>query len=125
MKAVYIKAETMELKIINLIEGDDSSMFNQIHELLGVPSVDYALRTIENKAYYFMVDDVGLNKENFIISAWSPDRDSVLAGNLIISKTNYIGELEELNSSDVERIERNIDEVMLKDGTKKKILLLD
>lgn len=125
MKAVYIKAETMELKIIDLIEGDDSSMFNQIHELLGVPSVDYALRTIENKAYYFMVDDVGLNKEDYIISAWSPDRDSVLAGNLIISKTNYIGELEELNSSDVERIERNIDEVMLKDGTKKKILLLD
>ena len=125
MKAVYIKAETMELKIIDLIEGDDSSMFNQIHELLGVPSIDYVFRSIENKAYYFMVDDVGLNKEDFIISAWSPDRDSVLAGNLIISKTNYIGELEELNSSDVERIERNIDEVMLKDGTKKKILLLD
>ena len=125
MKAVYIKAETMELKIIDLIEGDDSSMFNQIHELLGVSSIDYAFRSIENKAYYFMVDDVGLNKEDFIISAWSPDRDSVLAGNLIISKTNYIGELEELNSSDVERIERNIDEVMLKDGTKKKILLLD
>ncbi len=125
MKAVYIKAETMELKIIDLIEGDDSSMFNQIHELLGVPNIDFAFRSIENKAYYFMVDDVGLNKEDFIISAWSPDRDSVLAGNLIISKTNYIGELEELNSSDVERIERNIDEVMLKDGTKKKILLLD
>lgn len=125
MKAVYIKAETMDLKIIDLIDGDDSSMFNQIHEIIGVSSIDYAFRSIENKEYYFMVDDIGLNKEDFIVSAWSPTKDSVLAGNLIISKTNYIGEMEELDSSDIERIERNIDEVMLKGGITKKVLLLD
>lgn len=125
MKAVYIKAETMDLKIIDLIEGDDSSMFNQIHEIIGVSSIDYAFRSIENKEYYFMVDDIGLNKKDFIVSAWSPTKDSVLAGNLIISKTNYIGEMEELDSSDIERIERNIDEVMLKGEKTKKVLLLD
>lgn len=125
MKAVYIKAETMDVEIIELLEDNDREIYNQIHEILGVSGIDYAYRSIEGKEYYFMVDDYGLRKEDFIVSAWSPSRDSVLVGDLIISKTNYIGELEELENSDIQRINKNIDEVTLKSGKKKKVLFLD
>ena len=125
MKAVYIKAETMDVEIIELLEDNDREIYNQIHGILGVSGIDYAYRSIEGKEYYFMVDDYGLRKEDFIVSAWSPSRDSVLVGDLIISKTNYIGELEELDNSDIQRINKNIDEVTLKSGKKKKVLFLD
>ena len=125
MKAVYIKAETMDVEIIELLEDNDREIYNQIHEILGVSGIDYAYRSIEGKEYYFMVDDYGLRKEDFIVSAWSPSRDSVLAGDLIVSKTNVIGKTVSLNDDDIKRIERNINEVTFRSGEKKKVLFLD
>lgn len=124
MKAIHIKAETMEAKTINL-EDNSSDRIDQIHKILDVSTLDFVTKKIEGFPYYFLVDDNGLNKEDFIVSAWSPTQDYILAGDLIISKTNMLGESEALDDEDVERIIRNIDEVLLKTGEYKKILFLD
>lgn len=125
MKALLIKAETMETTVVDLIEDEDTGSSEQIHKLLSVSGVDYAYRTIENKEYYFIVDDYGLRNEDYIVCAWSPSRDSVLAGDLIVSKTNVIGKTVSLNDDDIKRIERNINEVTFRSGEKKKVLFLD
>ena len=124
MKALLLRADTMETKIIDLNDNLTSQLI-QIKSLLKTDDLDYTNRRIEGIEYSFAIDDWGLTKENYIISAVSKSTKGIIAGDLLISKTDRLERIIGLDKRDIKRIIRNIDEVIFESGETKKVLLLD
>ena len=124
MKALLLRATTMETEIIDLNENLTSQLI-QTKSLLRTDDLDYTDRRIEGVEYSIALDDWGLTKEDYIISAVSKSTKGIIAGDLLISKTDHLDRIIGLEKRDIKRIIRNIDEVVFESGETKKVLLFD
>ena len=91
-----VKKDTVRLAQCN--ELDD------YYRELDVEIFDIARRKIGGQYYDIFVGDVGLYRENPVISAVSAKAEPMLVGNLIFANHDGSGETVSLNDSDIKRI---------------------
>ncbi len=103
MKVVYLNVENQELPKVIDIE-DKLEVF---YELIGCRCIDILRRKIGNKYFDIIIDDEGLLKESYIISAVDTQFKPMLAGNLIVSKSDDEGKMIDLSEEDIKQILRH------------------
>lgn len=81
---------------------------------LDADMLDIARRNIGGKAYDIFVDDIGLFRENPVVSAITKDLEPMLVGNLIFANHDVEGNTTSLTDEDMARILGNIVQVSTK-----------
>lgn len=103
MKSLLIDVENCEVKEVEI------SDFTDFYKYIGRSAFDVAGRYIgdENRWYDIFVDDIGMLKENPIISAINVT-EIMLVGNLVITKTAENGEQLPLSDDDIKYLYKYI-----------------
>jgi len=77
---------------------------DSLHATIKCHNFDIATRLIGNKEYDIFIDDEGLLIHNPTINGFCIDWDEVLAGNLLVLKSNQEGETISLTTKDIEHV---------------------
>jgi hypothetical protein len=97
-----------KLRVAECIELED------FYRELDADMFDIAQRNIGGKAYDIFVDDIGLFRENPVVSAITKDLEPMLVGNLIFANHDVEGNTTSLTDEDMARILGNIVQVSTK-----------
>lgn len=89
---------------IEILDNSKDWDLKELYRLLNCDCIDITSRYIGKDRYQFIVDDMGLLKNDNFISAHCLDYREVLVGNIIITKYDEDGELEGLNDDEVKEI---------------------
>lgn len=87
------------VKVVDIPHTLDS-----LHTTLKCHTFDIATRLIGNKPFDIFLDDEGLLIDNPIINGFCIDAKEVLAGNLLVLKSNEEGETISISTQDIEHI---------------------
>lgn len=77
---------------------------------------DIAVRKIGGQSYDIFCDDIGMWREQPIVSAIGPNGEPMLVGNLVFANHNQAGETTDLSDDDINRIIANMVIICKKDG---------
>lgn len=105
MRAILVTAG-QDVKEVNI----DASL-DGIYECLGCDIIDIARRSIGGQPYCFVVDDMGLLRDDPIVTAYSRSREPMLVGNLLITNEKHTpegGDLADLTDIDVKHIMKHV-----------------
>jgi hypothetical protein len=101
---VFRIAEDKEFTGVIEIKKDLDSYYKAMDcELIDVVKVK-----LGSRQYDIIVDDEGLLKNDFVITAVDPSRERYLAGNILIAKYTGKGEFGSISEDDVENIKNNL-----------------
>lgn len=103
MKSLLIDVVNCEVKEVEITD------FHDFYKHIGCSAFDVAGRYIgdENRWFDIFVDDIGMLKENAIISAINVT-EVMLVGNLVITRTGEDGEQLPLSNDDIEYLYKYI-----------------
>ena len=88
------------------MEVEDS--IEEYHKLIKCDCLDITRRSVGDKLFCFIVDDMGLYDARCIVSAWTEKGVPALVGNLIIAgNVDKYGNLTSLTKKDVDLIMRH------------------
>ena len=111
------KHEVKEVQIKN---------FRDIQKEINTEIFDVVSRQIgtnEYRVYDIYVDDIGLLKPNPQVSAWGPTDNSTLVGDILVSLTDYKGDMVDLSQDDINYIKDHCHTVINLDGGEEVIAL--
>lgn len=99
----------------NELRETECNDLDDFYRDLGADPFDIARRKIGGKMYDIFVDDMGLFKENPIVSAVSKSAEPMLVGNLIFANHDSEGNTTDLSMQDIARICSNMVRIASKD----------
>lgn len=88
----------------NELRETECNDLDDFYRDLGADPFDIARRKIGGKMYDIFVDDMGLFRENPIVSAVSKSAEPMLVGNLIFANHDREGNITDLSMQDIARI---------------------
>lgn len=88
----------------NELRETECNELQDFYRDLGAEIFDITRRKIGGKMYDIFVDDMGMFRENPIVSAISRDGKPMLVGNLIFANHNEAGETTDITMQDIARI---------------------
>ncbi len=113
----------LDVKNKNVREAQCESLDGFYKELDADP-FDIAVRKIGGHPYDIFCDDIGLWREQPIVSAVGPNGEPMLVGNLVFANHNQAGETTDLSDDDINRIVANIVIICRKDSDRNNIAVM-
>ena len=92
----------------NDVKPVQCSELDDFYRELDADVFDIASRKIGGKYYDIFCDDMGLYREDPVISAISPKMEPMLVGNLVFANHDDAGETTSLTEDDMDRIVHNL-----------------
>lgn len=114
IKTLKISEDSHELCEVLLSNDNGITELYEIYDVLKVRTIDITERQFGKEYYSIICDDEGLFKEKPIFTLWR-NREPQLAGNLLITKYNRLGEQIGLSDSDIITIKQNLREIIYSD----------
>lgn len=100
--------DVTEQKLIDMVKQVECQDLDDFYKYLKCSCFDIARRKIGGKYYDIFVDDEGLLKEGFIVSAIDSKGNAMLVGNLIFANHDAEGNTTSLSEEDIANISNNI-----------------
>lgn len=92
----------------NRVYEADCGQLQDFYDNLEAEPFDIAVRKIGDKYFDIFVDDMGLFREERIVSAVDREGNGMLVGNLIFANHDAQGNTTSLSTEDIELIKRNL-----------------
>lgn len=92
----------------NDVKPVQCSELDDFYRELDADVFDIARRKIGGRYYDIFVDDMGLWREDPVVSAISPKMEPMLVGNLVFANHDDAGETTSLTDEDMDRIVHNL-----------------
>lgn len=105
----------LNVKADNVYEAEVNDI-EDFHKHLDSDIFDIAVRKIGNQHYDIFVDDIGLFREEVIVSAVGDNNEPMLVGNLIFANHDSEGNTTSLSDDDVLNILDNLMVAIYEDG---------
>ena len=123
MKAYLLDVEN---RVHKAVEIDDENRLEEYYRLLNCSLIDITSRKVGGVSFDIIVDDEGLLKDSPIISAFDPDGQPALAGNLLFCKYDGEGGETSVTQEDIDHLEKHLRIAVKKDseGNELDILLV-
>lgn len=113
-------ARVMVLHIIEgIFEVTECNDLDDYYKKLGAEPINIVSRKIDDKYFDIICDDMGLCRENPIVSGVAVDRETFLVGNLIFANHDGQGNEASLTDEDILTIFNNTYPYVDKDGNQR------
>lgn len=104
LKGVLVKVDGTN----EIVEIEDT--LDNLYKVCNCSCIDIVVRKIKGKPFDIVLDDEGLLKTDFQISAVREDYRETLVGNLLIVKNDGKGNLKSLNQEEIDLVRGSINE---------------
>lgn len=99
---------------VGVVEFEDT--LQNIYTLLDVDVIDVVERKVGNHIFDVICDDEGLLKSDYVVSAYSSDKEPVLVGNLLLVNHDGNGDFTSITDEQVAEIEQCVSSVITSDS---------